>query len=85
MKYVVVVREHVAEQIRQLPREIRRKIGYAIHLLGDDPRPLGYKKLKGSDTYRIRVGDYRVLYEIQDRALIVSVSRAAHRRELYRR
>jgi mRNA interferase RelE/StbE len=53
--------------------------------LADDPRPHGAKKLVGADrTYRIRVGDYRIVYEIGDEVLVVLVIRVAHRREAYR-
>jgi mRNA interferase RelE/StbE len=48
-----------------------------------DPRPLGCKKLKGRDAYRIRIGDYRVIYEINDGRLIVTVVTIGHRREVY--
>ena len=51
--------------------------------LEQDPRPLGCKKLKGRDAYRIRIGDYRVIYEIQDGKLIVTVITIGHRREVY--
>ena len=52
-------------------------------VLTDNPRPLGCKKLKGQDEYRIRVGNYRVIYEIHYEALIVLVVRVAHRKEVY--
>ena len=53
--------------------------------LADDPRPHGVKKLSGVDrTYRIRIGDYRVVYEIEDNVLLVLVIRVAHRKDVYR-
>ncbi|WP_199563232.1 type II toxin-antitoxin system RelE family toxin [Runella aurantiaca] len=51
--------------------------------VGEDPRPFGYKKLKGREAYRIRTGDYRVIYEIFDKKLIVQVIEIGHRREIY--
>jgi mRNA interferase RelE/StbE len=56
----------------------------AIDKLPDNPRPSGCRKLKGADVYRIRVGDYRVVYEIHDDVLIVLVVRVAHRSEVYK-
>lgn len=56
----------------------------AIEDLAEDPRPRGSKKLAGEATaWRIRIGDYRVLYDIRDGALVVQVVRAGHRREVY--
>jgi mRNA interferase RelE/StbE len=55
----------------------------AISKLANNPRPVGCKKLRGWDAYRIRIGDYRVIYEIHDDVLIVLVVRVAHRREAY--
>jgi mRNA interferase RelE/StbE len=53
--------------------------------LKDDPRPPGSEKLKGSeDAYRIRVGDYRILYEVRDKELLVYIIEAGHRREVYK-
>jgi mRNA interferase RelE/StbE len=63
----------------------RRKVIEAIDELAKTPTPSGVRKLAGSDdTYRIRVGDYRLLYQIKDRELVVLVVRVAHRRDAYR-
>jgi mRNA interferase RelE/StbE len=56
----------------------------AIRNLSANPRPAGCKKLKGLDAWRIRVGDYRVIYEIHDDVLVVLVIRVAHRGEVYK-
>jgi mRNA interferase RelE/StbE len=66
-----------------LPEQQSTRILRAIRKLADNPRPSGCKKLKGRDEYRIRVGDYRVIYEIHDDVLIVLVIKVAHRREVY--
>ena len=69
---------------------IEQKLDVLIELsqkllaLENEPRPLGASKLEGSDAYRIRVGDYRVVYLIDDRAREVELIRVAHRREVYR-
>jgi mRNA interferase RelE/StbE len=51
--------------------------------LGKNPRPVGYKKLKGRDGYRIRVANYRIIYEIIDQQLIVEVIALGHRKDIY--
>lgn len=56
----------------------------AIRALADDPRPLGSRKLVGRDSYRIRVGDYRVIYLMDDGEIVVTVLGVGHRREVYR-
>ena len=66
-------------------REIQRSLRPHIEALANQPRPTGAKKLKGrDDLWRIRVGDYRIIYEIRDRILVVLVVRVGHRREVYR-
>ncbi len=55
----------------------------AIHSLAENPRPNGYIKLKGKDAYRIRVGDYRIIYEIIDKILLVDVIDVGHRSDIY--
>lgn len=73
-----------ARQIRKPEPPVRRRLLVAIAKLGSDPCPHGVKKLSGdSNVRRIRVGDYRVMYEIHDAALLVVVFRAANRREAY--
>jgi mRNA interferase RelE/StbE len=83
--------EIVATARRQLlgcPDSARQRVGKAIRNLAADPRPAGAKLLAGRSAerfWRIRVGEYRVLYEIRDTELIVVVIRVGHRREVYRR
>lgn len=84
MKYRLIIAPSAQREIKKLPFEIREHIGARITALRDNPRPPDYKKLKGSDEYRIRVGDYRVIYTIQDDIVTVTITRAAHRREVYR-
>jgi mRNA interferase RelE/StbE len=70
--------------MESLPATLRLRIAAAILTLADNPRPRGCKKLTGQDLYRVRVGDYRVVYEIHDDVLVVLVVRVAHRREAYK-
>ena len=59
------------------------KIKIAIYSLAENPRPFGYRKLVGSDAYRIRVGDYRIIYEINDNILLIDVIDITHRNNIY--
>ena len=86
MSYSVDFTTAAARQVRKLPRPARDRILDAIEDLGEDPRPHGAKKLVGESTaWRIRIGDYRVIYDVLDDVLTVTVVRAAHRREVYDR
>jgi mRNA interferase RelE/StbE len=84
--YEVVVKPSVLRQVRKLELEIQDEIESAIDSLAAEPRPDGCKKLKGEDSlYRIRVArKYRIIYEIKDKKLIVTVVKVGHRREVYR-
>ena len=86
MSYRVDFTTAAARQVKKLPRPARDRVLDAVDDLGENPRPHGAKKLVGEDTaWRIRVGDYRVIYDIFDEELTVTVIRAAHRREVYNR
>jgi mRNA interferase RelE/StbE len=85
MAYAVEFSPGAAREFNKLAREIQRRLRPRIDALADYPRPSGAKKLKASeDLWRIRAGDYRIIYEIRDRILVVLVVRVAHRREVYR-
>lgn len=84
MAYTVEFSPAAAREFRKLGREIQLRLRPRIDALADDPRPSGAKKLKGSDLWRIRVGDHRVVYAIRNQVLVVLVVRIAHRREVYR-
>lgn len=74
-----------ARQLRKLDTAARRRVQAAIELLADNPRPPGAKKLVGGDgEWRVRTGDYRIVYEIQDQVLLVLVLAVGHRRDIYR-
>ena len=73
------------KDLEKIPTKTQDRILKAIQNLGADPYPSGSKKLEGSsDSFRIRVGDYRVIYEIADQIRVVRVNRVRHRREVYR-
>ena len=84
MSYQVVIPKPIQKQLDVIPKKIRERLLVAIRLLADDPRPSGVKKLKGYDyTYRIRVGDYRVIYKIQDEEMLILVLSSVHRKDAY--
>jgi mRNA interferase RelE/StbE len=82
--YVVEVKPSARKELEALPDNVLRRVFRKMEFLSRDPRPIGCKKLKGyKDQWRIRVGDWRVLYIVDDNARLVSVTRIAHRREVY--
>ncbi len=86
MSYRVELTTAAARQVKKLPRPARDRVLDAIEDLADEPRPHGAKKLVGEKTaWRLRVGDYRVIYDVFDDELVVTVVRAAHRRDVYDR
>lgn len=86
MTYRVEVAPAALRQLRKLDPPARRRVQAAIELLSDEPRPGGAKKLAGGDgEWRVRTGDYRIVYEIRDSVLLILVVAVGHRREIYRR
>ena len=85
--YSVIITETAEKDIAAIPsRKDRERIDRRIAALADDPRPAGSKKLKDShERYRVRQGDYRILYSIEDAIRIVSIVHVAHRKDVYRR
>ena len=74
-----------ARTLRELPTDIQRRLDSPIRALANQPRPPGCIKLSGRESlWRIRVGDYRIVYQIQDDRLLVLVVKVGHRREIYR-
>lgn len=85
-KYRVEITPAAVRQLRKLDQTGRRRVQAAVELLANDPRPPGAKKLVGGDgEWRVRTGDYRIVYEVYDRVLRVLVLAVGHRREIYRR
>lgn len=81
--YKVRVERRAQKKLAKIPEPYYSNIKDAILDLGNDPRPTGCKKLKGRDGYRIRVADYRIIYEIQDSILLVDVIDLGHRKDIY--
>lgn len=86
MTYRIEFRPAALRDLKNLPKDVLDRISRKISALAENPRPLGVEKLSGSeeDFYRIRVGDYRVLYAIQDKILLIIIIKVRHRREVYR-
>jgi mRNA interferase RelE/StbE len=85
MRYRIEVTPAAARQLRKLDPHARRRVQAAVELLAQEPRPSGAKKLVGGDReWRVRTGDYRIVYEIHDEVLLVLVLAMGHRRDIYR-
>lgn len=85
MRYQVVIPRPARKHIDAIPQPTRGRIAREIAALRDDPRPPGCLKLKGAaDEYRIRIGDYRVRYGVDDNAVTVTVIDVRHRKDIYR-
>ena len=84
MSYTVEILRSAQKQLAAIDRQDQPRIISAIRTLANEPRPPGCKKLTGRPAWRIRVGVYRVIYEIHDNRLLVLVVAIGHRREVYR-
>ncbi|MBX3293103.1 MAG: type II toxin-antitoxin system RelE/ParE family toxin [Acidobacteria bacterium] len=84
-KYKVEFKPSVRKDLDAIPIADRRRILKRIRSLANDPRPIGCQKLTGLEQYRIRQGNYRILYSIEDDRLVVIVVKVGHRREVYDR
>jgi mRNA interferase RelE/StbE len=85
MNYQVLISEQVEKEIKKIPKPFYQKIREAILALGADPRPHGCKKLKGRDGYRVRVADYRVVYDVNDKIVTVYILTVMNRKDVYRK
>lgn len=83
--YSILITRSAAKELEAVPAKDRKRVVTRIRLLADDPRPAGAEKLSGEEKYRVRQGNYRILYEIVDETLVVTVVKVGHRREVYRR
>ena len=83
-RYQVIIPKSVQKQLDRLPKEVFRRILPRLLNLKEDPRPYGYVKLRGyQNEYRLRVGDYRIRYTIDDDHYIVSILHCKHRKDVY--
>jgi mRNA interferase RelE/StbE len=84
MTYSIEILRSAQKDLARINEPDRKKLINSILLLSSDPRPNGCKKLSGRSAWRIRVGDYRVIYEIQDNKLMILVVAIGHRKNIYR-
>ena len=84
MKYRVVISSRASKELKRLPLSLQERISLAAASLADDPRPHGCLKMQGRQSYRIRVGDYRIVYDIHNRIVTVVIIEVGHRKDIYR-
>jgi mRNA interferase RelE/StbE len=83
--YKVLVKRSAADELAGgIPKTVLARIVRRIRDLADDPRPAGCRKLSGRDRYRLRQGDYRIVYAVDDSRRVVEIYKIGHRREIYR-
>lgn len=84
-KYTISIKENAVKELEKIPEPYFSKLEIAISNLSDNPRPFGYKKLKGSSIfYRIRISNYRIIYSIEDDILVIEVVKVGHRKAVYK-
>jgi len=83
-KYEVFVLPSAQKEIKKLSKPVQSKVFKALLSLAENPRPTGCKKLVGTDAWRFRIGEYRIVYSIEDKILTIEVIRVAHRKDVYR-
>jgi mRNA interferase RelE/StbE len=82
--YRVLIKRSAEKEIARLPDDVRRLVVERVLALREDPRPHGSQRLSGADGYRVRQGDYRVVYLVDDGGRAVTVVRVAHRSDVFR-
>jgi mRNA interferase RelE/StbE len=85
MRYALEFTASASREFRALDRQVQRRVSEKVNALCEDPFPPGSKKLKAqADHFRIRVGDYRVVYRVDGKRVVIVIVRVGHRREIYR-
>jgi mRNA interferase RelE/StbE len=84
MPYQIIIKRSAEKELNALPAALRDRIANRLLALEDNPRPTGIKKLQGAESYRLRIGDYRVLLTIDDQRQQVMIVAIGHPREVYR-
>jgi mRNA interferase RelE/StbE len=83
--YSLVIKKSAERELRAIPKEELRHVVERARGLADNPLPSGSEKLSGQERYRIRHGDYRIVYAIDDKARVVEIVKRGHRRDVYRK
>jgi len=84
MAFKVTIKHSAEKELDSLPKELRKRIVRHLVKLEENPHPSGSKKLQGENAYRMRVGDYRILYTIEITSKLITIYAIGHRREVYR-
>ncbi len=85
MTYRITLAPSAARQLRKFDPQVRRRLQAALELLAEQPRPpAATQPVGGAGEWRVRTGDYRIVYEVEDEVLVVLVLRLGHRRDIYR-
>jgi len=82
--WLVLYHKDVEKEIRRLPKRVIQRVFIVLEALSEEPRPANSKKLRDHDLWRLRIGDYRIVYAIDDDLRIVTIYRIRHRRDVYR-
>jgi mRNA interferase RelE/StbE len=84
--YKIIISESALKQMHKLQKPVVKTLQLSVDKLAENPRPAGVKKLKGNneDLYRIRVGDYRIVYSIEDTIQVVDIRKIGHRKDIYK-
>ncbi len=85
VEYKITIKPSALKELEKIPKKITRQIVNKILSLAKNPCPIGTKKLSGDEKYRIRQGDYRIVYRIDEISLLVEIVKIGHRREVYRK
>lgn len=83
-KYRITIKKSAVKELEALPKKDLQRIIKRIQALAENPRPQGSKKLSGQELYRIRQGDHRIDYSIEDKDWLIDIFKIGHRREIYR-
>jgi len=84
--YKIEWKNSAKKELKKLDRNVIPKIITAVESLASEPHPAGHKKLQGSEhTYRIRTGDYRIVYSIEDQILLIEIIKVGHRKDIYKK
>ena len=83
--FKVLIRRSSADELGRIPKKDLRRIVVRIEKLAGEPRPEGCEKLSGQDRFRIRQGDYRIIYSVDDAIRTIEIVKIGHRSEIYRR
>jgi len=79
-KYKITIKKSAAKELQEIPKRNLQKIVKRIQSLSENPRPSGSQKLSAQEKYRVRQGDYRIVYSIDDKELVIDIVKIGHRR-----